>query len=222
MSRKKKKWAITTSPGPHSSEESLPLLASLRESLGIARNKKEAKDILTQGEVKVDGRVRRKLDYPIGLMDVLEIPKTGEAWRVLRDKKGYFHFHKIDEEELGFKLTKVTEKSQFKGGKLQISLHDGKTIVGEFEDIEIGDTLKISLPDLDFQDHFSLEKGNLALITGGSNVGEKGKIKDITEVESSSPNQFVIETEDREFQSPEDYVFVIGEKESEISLPNGD
>lgn len=185
----------------------------------MARNRKEAEKVLGRGEVEVDGKVRKNPKYPLGLMDVFRIPRIGKSWRILYDQKGYLSFHEIDEEESKYKLAKIVGKQPFKGGKFQLSFHDGKTIVGDFGDVQVDDTIKVSLPDLEVQDWISCQEGSLALIIGGRNVGRKGKIKEIIEIEGPSSNRFVIGSEGEEFQSPEQYIFVIGEEESKISLP---
>jgi len=40
--------------------------------------------------VKVDGKTRRDDGFPLGVMDVLSIEKTGENFRILYDCKGRF------------------------------------------------------------------------------------------------------------------------------------
>lgn len=170
----------------------------------------------------VDGKVRKNPKYPAGFMDVIKLPETDECWRILFDRKGYLRLHEIGEGESGFKLEKVIGKTPSQGGKLQLNLNDGKTMTGEFEDIDVGDTLKVSLPGLEIQNHIPREVGSLALITGGSNVGRIGEIKEIIETESPSSDRFLVESDGEKFQSPEEYVFVIGEKSPEISLPEDD
>ncbi|KXA90105.1 hypothetical protein AKJ37_05495 [candidate division MSBL1 archaeon SCGC-AAA259I09] len=217
--KKEKKWATASSPGPHSADASIPLSVAMRESLKIARTTKEAKKILGRGRVKIDGKVRRDPKYPVGFMDLVEIPKAGEIWRVIYDRRGHLQFYEVDEDESQFKLAKVVGKHPYKGGKLQLSLHDGRTIVGNFEDIDVKDTVKVGLPDFEVEDHIPCEEGNPAFVMGGTNVGRKGKIKEIMEIGGSSSNRFVIETDGEEFQSPEHFVFIIGKEKSEISLP---
>lgn len=217
--RKSKEWAVSTSPGPHSSQDSLPLSVSLRENLELVRNEREAQEILGEGQVEVDGKVRKNHRYPVGLMDVITLPKTGKSWRVFHDNKGYLQFFPIDEKKSEFKLGKVVGKVPFKGGRFQITLHDGKTIIGDFEDFKIDDTVKVSIPDLDILDRIPCEKGKTVLITGGSNVGKRGIIKDIVRMEGPSSDKFIVKSDSEEFQSPEEYVFVVGDDEPQISLP---
>jgi hypothetical protein len=45
--------------------------------------------------VKVDGKVRTDSNYPAGFMDVIQIPKTEEHFRLIYDTKGRFVTHRI-------------------------------------------------------------------------------------------------------------------------------
>ena len=74
------------SSGPHKTRECLPLILLLRNRLKYALTGKEVTSILMQRLVEVDGKVRTDKTYPVGFMDVVDIPKTGESgatWLVL-------------------------------------------------------------------------------------------------------------------------------------------
>ena len=45
--------------------------------------------------VKVDGKVRTDATYPAGFMDVIDIEKTDEHFRLMYDSKGRFVTHRI-------------------------------------------------------------------------------------------------------------------------------
>src|SRR5438445_13499483 len=72
--RKEHTWAPRTHPGPHAREKSLPLMVIVRESLGLANIAKEATRIISNGDVKVEGVVRRDRRFPDGLDDNVEVP----------------------------------------------------------------------------------------------------------------------------------------------------
>lgn len=55
----------------------------------------EVKAILMQRHVKVDGKVRTNTTYPAGYMDVIDIDKTDEHFRLVYDAKGRFVTHRI-------------------------------------------------------------------------------------------------------------------------------
>ncbi|KIY91886.1 40S ribosomal protein S4-C [Monoraphidium neglectum] len=75
-------FAPKPSPGPHKQRECLPLLLVLRNRLKYALTGKEVKSILMQRLVKVDGKVRTDTTYPAGFMDVIDIDKTDEHFRL--------------------------------------------------------------------------------------------------------------------------------------------
>jgi ribosomal protein S4E len=45
--------------------------------------------------VRVDGKVRTDATYPAGFMDVIDIEKTDEHFRLIYDSKGRFVTHRI-------------------------------------------------------------------------------------------------------------------------------
>ena len=49
---------------------------------------KDVLQILKQRLVKVDGKVRTDTTYPAGFMDVIDIDKTDEHFRLVYDTKG--------------------------------------------------------------------------------------------------------------------------------------
>ncbi len=71
----------------------------------------EVKYILKNRDVKVDGRIRTDHKYPTGFMDVVEIEKTGENFRIIYDAKGRFTVHRITATEAKYKLCKVRDVS---------------------------------------------------------------------------------------------------------------
>lgn len=86
--------------------ECVPLTIILKETLKYALTGQEAKIILKdQGnQVLIDNKVRRYFKYPVGLMDVVYIPKTGDQLRVLYDVKGRFTFVPIKDKERNVSL----------------------------------------------------------------------------------------------------------------------
>jgi hypothetical protein len=89
---------------------------------------KEVQQILKQRLIKVDGKVRTDTTYPTGFMDVVQIEKTDENFRVVFDTKGRFVVHRITKEEAAYKLCKVRRLEFGKGGIPYIVTHDGRTI----------------------------------------------------------------------------------------------
>lgn len=223
IQRKAGKFTTRVIPGPHPKAESLTLALLLREILDYAENMREAKAILSSGQVKVDGIIRRDERFPIGLMDVVEIAASGERFRLLPKIRGGFNLVPIDESEAGFKLCRIETKNMVKGGRVQLGLHDGKTILLSEEekasDYGTLDTLKLSLPEQKLVKSFSLDKGVYAIITRGKNVGIEGKILGIDRRIGTHASTVTIEdSEGNRFQTALEYIFVVGKSKPEVSL----
>ena len=218
---KENKWTTKPNAGPHAIEGSLPLLLIVRDILGVADNAREAKRIINTGEILVDGRARKDYKFPVGFMDVIEIPKSEKVYRVLPDEKGRLILYPIAAENKDFKLCKITDKTTIRGGKTQLNLHDGRNQLVDKE-YKVGDVVILKVPEQEITDRIVFEKGTMGLITGGKHTGEIGRINKINITKSSMSNTVEMETEDKKtFLTLKDYVFVIGKEEPAIALPGG-
>ncbi len=221
IERKTAYWTVKPRPGPHPGDRSMPLLLIIRDMLKLADNSKEAKRILNEGEVIVNGRVRKDLKFPVGIFDILSIPRIKENYMVLLDKKGKLSLVKIGEEEASRKLCRVNGKRMLKGGQTQLNLHDGRNILlGEelVEKIKTKDSLMLSLPDSEILQHFSYKEGSKVMVIGGKHSAQIGEIEEIRIVQSPQSNVVKIKLPEGEesFETLDDYVFVVGEEKIEI------
>lgn len=215
VGRKGYKWVSTTRPGPHSQARSLPLGIIIRDILKLVDNSREGKRILSEGKVLVDGTPRKDLKFPVGLFDVITLPLINESYRMVQDEKGRLVLHKLNETNVN-KLCRINDKTTLKGGKVQLNLSDGTNILGSNE-YGTKDSLILSVPDKQVIKHLQFKVGNLAMVVGGQHSGEIGKIKEIREVKSSRHNTVTISGE-KDFETIENYVIVIGEDRPEIRL----
>lgn len=213
-------FAPKPSPGPHKQRECLPLTVLLRNRLKYALTGREVVSILMQRSVKVDGKVRTDATYPAGFMDVIEIEKTGEQFRLVYDTKGRFVVHRISPEEASYKLAKVNRQQQGKGGIPYIATHDGRTIRYPDPDIRHNDTVMLDIETGKVKDFIKFGPGNLAMVTGGTNNGRVGTI---THQEKHKGSFDIIHLKDaagQTFATRIGNVFVIGRGDKPlISLP---
>jgi len=174
---------------------------------------------LSEKRVLVDGRVRKNSKFPVGLMDVVQLPALNKNYRVLLDARGRLILREIPQAEAQFKLCKVVRKDIISGGRIQLAFNDGKTLSGDFGEFKLRDVAKLSLPNPKILERIAHEKGTTALVTGGRNVGRLGKIVEVKLIEGTQPNIVILEAADgTTFQTPEDYVFAVGKEKPIISL----
>ena len=223
INRKAAKFTTRVIPGPHPKEHCLTLALVLREVLGYAENMREVRAILSSGQVKVDGEVRKDGRFPVGIMDVVEIGASGESFRLLPKVRGGLKIVKIDEAEAKFKLCRIETKSMVKGGKVQLGLHDGRTLLlpeGEKpSDYQTLDTLKVGIPTQKLMKTINLDKGAYAVVSRGKNVGIEGKILEIEKRLGTHASTVTLQDPDgNKLQTALEYVFVVGKSKSEVSL----
>jgi len=209
-------WIIKPSPGPHHLEGSLPLLLILRDILGYCKNKKEGMSLIAKREIKVDGKVVTNEKYPVGLMDVLSIPKSKENFRVMIDDRGKLRLVSISDKEAAWKLARIECKTTLKGSKNQLNMHDGRNILTNKKEYKTGDVLKIGIPDQKIITAFTLKGGNVALLIGGKHVGELGSIEKYDKVRNPMENLVHFK---EGFSTVKKHVFVVGKEKTEVPFP---
>jgi len=172
--------------------------------------------------VKIDGKIRTDTKYPTGFMDVISIEKNGENFRLIYDTKGRFTVHRITAEEAKYKLAKVKKAQLGPKGIPFIVTHDGRTIRYPDPLIKVNDTVRLDFEENKITQFIRFEVGNVAMITGGRNMGRVGVI---THRERHIGGFDIVHVKDaleRQFATRLTNVFVIGEGNKPwISLPKG-
>lgn len=214
--RKASVWVAKQSPGAHSVESSMPLVTLLRDVIGVCDTAREAKRIVGNREVLVNGKPAKNPKMPVGIMDVVTIPKMDVHYRVLLTDKGKLTAMAIAEENSGWTLCRVENKTLIKGGKYQINLSAGRNIILDKNDYKTGDTLKIGLSDNKILGHYKLESGASALIIEGAHAGSAETVSEYVITVGNGANVVVFEDGRSTVKKN---VFVIGGKKPEIKLP---
>jgi small subunit ribosomal protein S4e len=183
----------------------MPMGVILRDILGVAHNRREAKKILHSRQIMVDGRVETALGRGVGLMDVLTV--GGNNYRCILDTNGKLRYRPISAKKASSKICRVMGKTTISGGKTQLHLHDGRNLLFDSNpEYKSGDSVVISLPEQEIVSHHKFEEGALAYLTGGSHIGETATIKSYEIKRSSKAN----ETSFDNFGTISDYVFILG------------
>jgi small subunit ribosomal protein S4e len=192
--KKLRKWVVSPRPSPHKKFECIPLQIIIRDILNIAETRKEAKSIIKNREVLVDGKVVKDHKYPVGLMDSIAIPKLNQYYRVIMTRRG-LGLIKISKKESKLKICRINNKTIVKKGKLQLNLHDGRNILVDKDVYKTGDSVLIELPTQKILEHIKFEKGSLGLVTKGKNSGNFIKIKKITKPRFNEPTKVIFKVQ---------------------------
>ncbi|MBU5575282.1 MAG: S4 domain-containing protein [Candidatus Aenigmatarchaeota archaeon] len=155
----------------------IALLTLIRDILSFANTASEAKKIITGKKVLVDGKICTDRKFGLGFMDVVSFPDLKKHYRITI--KSHITPIEISESESKLKLCKIIRKQSVKGGKIQITLHDGRNIQNNNLNYHVGDSLLIKIPEQEIKEHLEFKEGMLVFITGGKRKGQFAYIKEI-------------------------------------------
>jgi small subunit ribosomal protein S4e len=185
---KENTFTIRPASGPHPLALSIPLGMVIRDSLGYAKTVSEAKSILSEGKVLVDGVVRKNYKLPIGLMDVLYLKPADTYYRIMPDRLKKLALMKVSSEQASFKLVRIIGKRTLADKKVQLNTHDGRSIDMKVEDpfdikmdYHLYDVLKIAIPGGEILERIPLEADAYVAIIGGAHIGKYGTLVETPE-----------------------------------------
>ena len=215
--RKNKRFAITVRPGSHPKNRSIPTAILLRDVLNVVTTLREAKSVIYNGKVTIDGIIRKSLHHSIGLMDVVELQGISDVYRLVPTHNHTLQPIKIEIDEKSKKIVKVTSKTTIKGKKTQLGFHDGRTIIAE-NDVNVGDSCLIQIPEQKILDVIKLEKDSLVIVTRGVNTGQIGHINNINEATFTLSKRINVTIDKKKFEMPANLVIVVGKENPVIKI----
>jgi small subunit ribosomal protein S4e len=218
--RKGTKWIKRPSPGPHAQDRSIPLLLVLRDLRHVVASAREARVLVGSGAVRVDGKVTDDLSRGLGLMDTLSFGKPlDQHFRLMHDRRGKLTLVPIPPAEATVKIGRVRFKHAVRGGKVEVTLHDGRNFVVDASSAyHVGDSVKIELPEQKVVEHLPLRPGVLAFVAGGSHVGELARVEKVEVRNSSQPNLVHFKEGSSTIK---EYVYVVGETTPAVTIAEG-
>lgn len=171
--------------------------------------------------MRVDGRPRKDRGFPLGMMDILTIEKTGESFRIMYDVKGRIILKPVKGDEAKFKLAKVTQKAIGTNKIPYVVTHDARTIRFPNPDVQLHDTVKIDIESGKITEFAKLENGNTCYITGGNNIGRIGVITHVEKHPGSFDIVHIKDANSKTFATRMGNVFILGKgKKTWISFPS--
>jgi small subunit ribosomal protein S4e len=217
VNRKSARFILNTMPGPHTRKFSYPIGVVLRDLLHVCSNIREVKRSLNKGLISVDGKMIRHPNFPIGLMDTLEIKPSNQSYRFVPSNGIPLFPIKINSDEKNLKLEKIKSKVTLKKNLYQYCLHDGRTFLSK-ESYNVNDTCLIDLPKFGIKNHVRLKEGCTVIVTRGENAGNIGKVEEIKTGSFSLPKRVLVSMGEKTVELPNDIVMAIGVDSSLIRV----
>ena len=205
LKRKENVFTTKQRPGSHSVEESVPAALMLRDILKVCDTSREAKRIVGNRDLLVDGKPVRSVKAPVGIMDVVAIPAMDLYYRVVLSDKGKIAVVPITEDEASWKLAMI-----------QINFHDGRNIILDKNQYKTGDVVKLAVPDQKIEEVYELKAGASVLIFKGAHAGKTAVVSEYIITKDAGAN--VVRFTDGS-ETVKANVFVIGGEKPAIKLP---
>lgn len=196
------------SPGPHSSEDALPLIILLRDILKYVHTTREGKKVVHEGKVLVNGSIRKDHRFPVGLFDSISIPSLHHYYSIMHDETGKLYPKKIEKEEADQKIEKIIGKKMLPGKKTQLNLYDGRNLLVEKDEYLTGDSI-ILTPDNKIKKHLRFEKGAVVYLIAGKHKGTTGILEAIKPMEGRQPDRIIFKTKKGSIETLREYTYVI-------------
>ncbi len=219
VDRKRTKWIAKPMAGPHSLRYSMAQVIYLRDLLKLAEDSNSVKYILNQGLVLVNGKKRRELNFPVGLFDVIVIPKMGKFYRVVINKKCRLTLVEIPEEDANLIPLKVAKKTAVRGKKIQLNFSNGWCMFTDNSDIRPGDTVIFDYSKKKIISHVEMKPGNSVYVIGGNYAGNVAVLKGIRELGVLRRTKLAtVEIGKETHETALKYLFATGETKPEIGI----
>ena len=217
ITRKDKRFVITVRPGAHAKSQSIPTAVLLRDTLKKVTTLREAKSVIYDGKISVDGITRKSLHHSIGLMDVITLDGTTDIYRLVPKDGKLLKPLKIESAEKSKKLVKVTSKVTIKGGKTQLGFHDGRSLITDVN-VNVNDSCLIQIPEQKILDVIKLEKNSQVIVIKGVNAGKIGHVDKIKDGSFSLSKRIDLVMDDKKIEIPLRLVMVIGKEKPVIQI----
>ena len=207
-------------PGSHKRKYVISVLILLREKIGYAATSKEAKQIIYNEEILLNGKRVTDIKTPCGIFDVFEIKATKEKYIILFDTVGKI---KLVPTKDDFIYLKITSKKTLPGNKFQLNFMNGynllidkKTFIG----VKVEDTVVFDYTKKKVVSIINLKVGNYVYLFDGKFKGTFGLLKKLIPNNGISKDNVTLEIDGKENTTAKDFCYVIGSKKEDLKRFN--
>ncbi|MEF8880354.1 MAG: hypothetical protein V5A72_00805 [Candidatus Nanohaloarchaea archaeon] len=193
---------ISTVKGSRSKANAIPAIVFLRDVAEYAETEKEAKKIVKQGDILRNGEKLKDVKQGIGVLDLVQLPKAEESFRVLREGKNLKFMPTDDKRTVAKIVGKKVEDEEF-----IYHLHNGENFRSTTE-YQTGNTLLLK----EGEQEIKLEKGAKVLVLSGQHAGERAELEEINE-RGMNPDTGRISESETELETELENLMAVGDLE---------
>lgn len=209
IKRKGQKWIAKPIPGSHNLETSVPLVVLLRDMLSAVGTSKEVKTLIHLREILVNQTVPKNIKLPVGLFDIISIPKLKLNYRVSFGENGKLKANEIKQTESNFLPLKVKSKTNIRGGKTQLNFSNGRNLLVDKDSYSINDVVVMDLSSKKIKEHVKFGAGKKVFVAAGKRLGSTGVLKSIKKVGIlKKDNIATVESNGKTWETKAEYLFV--------------
>lgn len=173
IARKPSKKRYVAVPS-HAKTKGITILYLLRDVLKIANTRKEAKRILLNGDVKINGVARKDETFTVQIFDKVSLEKINKHYRLnIVNRK--FSLEEVSKKDAEAKVVKIIGKVVLDKKHIQMNLGDGTNFLSK-EKFNVGDSAIVNFKSKKVEKILPLKKDANVEVVLGKHAGEKGKL----------------------------------------------
>ncbi|MEC8220718.1 MAG: hypothetical protein VX028_01490 [Nanoarchaeota archaeon] len=197
--------------GSHKREYVVSALILLRDVLNYAHTTKEAKYVVNEQELLVNGRKITDVKAPVGMFDVIEIPAMKEKYVLLFNEHGRV---KLVSSKDSVVTLKVSGKSKTKGGKFQLNFMNGYNVLVDektFNGLSVEDSVEYDFTKKSVSKSLPLKEGASVYVFDGKYQGSLGVVKSFIAYNGVTRDTVQVEIDGTVQTTAKDYCYVIAD-----------
>jgi ribosomal protein S4E len=168
IERKGTKYVVSTNL-----RKGVPVLIALRNMLELAGTRKDVKEMIKLGKIKVNHKKINEESHPLALFDILSLENKNFKLEI---KNGKFKLEETKDNDE--KIAKIIGKKVLNNGKVQLNLSDGRNYIAS-EKANTGDSAIIDLKNSKIIKMVKMGEKSKIIFIAGKHLGEEGEIEKI-------------------------------------------
>ncbi len=207
----RKTHTFVTKPHPGSMQMKyvVPVVVLLRDVMGVVYTTKEAKYVVQNKFITINGTPAKTVKSPIGMFDVVEISKMNKKFIFVFNTLGRIKLIDVSDNLL---YAKVTKKTLVKGGSTQINTMNGYNVIvnsKEAAKITTNATIVVDILSKKIKSTLPLDVKSQVYVMDGKYRGQYGVVKEFTHYNGVAPDLVTLQIGDVEHITAKEYCYVI-------------